>query len=203
MHLSRRVRSVCVAACVAALMAATGAITYAATAAKSKPSDTYAAACANTHHKLRLVSSGACPKGYSSIKLAVAPTPLAVSATSAKKHATVGNFTFTASCFNDMGGQHAVLQLTSPRRYVVQGNDVLVTNSSGSFSFPNGVGQDGAGLISFAASTQLSSDFRLVNDAGVTGNLVIIQSGHTLTLTFALFAYGTSCSVQTQITPSR
>lgn len=201
MHLSRRVRTACLAAGVVALMAATGGISYAAAAATSKPSNTYAAACANTHHTLRLVSSGTCPKGYSSIKLAVAPTPLAVNGANATKHATMGNFTITAKCFNDMGGQHAVLELTSTKGYDVQGNDFLVSTFGG-FDFPNSVAQQGAGLISFAASTKLSSQFRLLNDAGVTGNLIVIQSGHTFTITFALFAYGVDCSVQAQIAPS-
>lgn len=200
--MTRRVRTACIAASIAALMAATGGITYAATTAATKPTNTYAMACTNTRHALRLINSSTCPKGDSPIKLAVAPTPLAISATNATKHATVGNFTFTATCHNDMGGEHAELDLTSTRGYVVQGSDVLVTNNSGVFVTPSGRQQDGAGQISFAASTDLSSKFRLGNDAGVTGDLVIIQSGHTLTLTFALFAYGVDCSVQTQIAPS-
>jgi hypothetical protein len=176
-------------------------VTYAATTAAS-PKPTYASACANANHTLQLIKSGKCPHGDSSIKLGLAPTPLNVVATNATRTATAGNFVFVATCRNSAGGQTAKLALTSTKAYVVQGSDVFV-NDGGDYSTPSGaVTQAGAGQISFAASNPLTSTFTVADQAGVTGNLLVIQSGHTEAVTFAIFAYGTDCSVQAQIAAS-
>ncbi len=204
--MSVRARVASVAASVAILVGATAGVTYAATAT-SVPSNDYATACSNSLHTLRLAGSkGTCPSGYSPIDLASAPTPLAVNASDLKTHdetVSVENFAFTAVCAQNKDAQEvAVLAMKSATGFDVQGTDVFTGNNVAQFITPRGSVPTGAGQISFAAPGAKQSDFVVYQSGGVTGSALIIQSGHTIAVTFALFSYPGSCSVQAQMTPS-
>lgn len=203
--MSLRVRIGGVAAGVAVLIGATAGITYAATAA-SVPSNDYANACSSSVHTLRLVdANGACPTGYSHINLASAPTALTMNvsgSTPRSKEVSIANFTFAAVCSQGAtGAELAVLGVRSATGYDVQGTDFFTGDNQAQFSTPRGSLPLGPGQISFA-STNSISNLLLYQSGGVTGNALIIQSGHTIAVTFALFAYSGSCSVQAQLTPS-
>ncbi len=140
--MSRRVRTVGVAAGVAVLIGASIGITYAATAS-SAPRINYATACANTHHTLRLVDAkGACARGFSRVNLASAPAPLALNGTGSPattKNVSVANFTVSAKCLLDKSGStDAQLLLHSAARYVVQGTEIFTGNVDSSFFTPTG-----------------------------------------------------------------
>ena len=96
----------------------------------------------------------------------------------------------------------AVLVMKSATGFDVQGTDVFTGSNDAQFTTPSGPAPKGAGQISFAAPPATQSDLVLYQSGGVTGNALIIQSGHTIAVTFALFSYSGSCSVQAQMTPS-
>ena len=202
--MSLRVRIAGVAAGIAVLIGVTAGITYAATAA-SVPSNDYAIACSSNAHTLRLVDAkGACPEGYFHINLASAPTALTVNAsgsTARAKQVSIANFTFVAECNQDAtNAELATLGVQSTTGFDVQGTDFFTGDKLAHFLTPGGSLALGPGQISFASTN--SSSLSLYESGGVTGNALIIQSGHTIAVTFALFAYTGSCSVQAQLTPS-
>ena len=140
------------------------------------------------------------------MNLASAPTALTVNvsgSTVRSKHVSMANFIFVAECSQDAtGAEQAVLGVLSATGYDVQGTDFFTGDSKAQFSTPGGGSLPlGPGQISFASTDSLW--YLLLNQSGgVTGNALIIQSGHTIAVTFALFAYSGSCSVQAQLTPS-
>ena len=159
--MSLRVRIASVAAGVAVLVGATAGITYTTTAA-SVPSNDYANACSNSAHILRLVDAkGACPKGYSNINLASAPTALTVNAsgsTPRSKQVSIANFTFVAECSQGAtNAEQAVLGVQSATGYDVQGTYFFTGNNLAQFSTPRGSLPEGPGQISFASTNSISN----------------------------------------------
>jgi hypothetical protein len=212
MPMSRRARIACVIGGAAVLVTAASGITYATTAASTSTTD-YAIACSNSHHALRLINSnGSCPTGYSRINLASAPTPLDISSDGTKtvsKSVTIRGIQVEAICTAHQTVPY--IYLSSAQSYDVQGTEVY-TGSDGGFqvryvtsngSFSESDYSAGAGQITYKAGTGAkSSSLRTLLGGGVTGNVVIVQAGHTFTLDFSEFDAGNACVVEAQVTPS-
>ena len=208
MSRSRRVRIIFSAGVVAAVVAVTSGIALAVGSA-SQSASVSALACVNAHQTLRLVSAnGGCPSGFSRFRLAAAPTALTVNWTGGSpvsRTVTVGGLTFAGSCISQSNQSESRILMSSANSYVVQGT-YFFNNADGNgfFAYGNGAAiQSGPGQISLAASPGGEQGALATRQqGGTTGSVVIVQSGHTMTVDFALFAFNNSCSVQAQITPS-
>jgi hypothetical protein len=183
-----------------------GAIAYAAVAGSPASIRTAATACTDSRGMLRLTSGRTCPKGDVPFTVAAAPTPVDVVSASAthSKTVRVGAFTYVAKCRDDEGGTNALLTFSAAGAYVVQGTDVFVDGGGGIFGDGHDSSTGGAGQISFAVARNAGpANLNVANNGGATGDVQIVQAGHSMTVAFALFAFNGSCSVQAQIAPSR